>query len=140
MIAVEDGDEGRVNGLERGVDVSGLGVHVVGAGLVSDAGFKSELLKLLATAVVQDVDMQLVGGPVHVECAERGIAHHFQRLVIGGNQDVDMRPFLWIIGQRPPVLAAEARWSESSRGRGSRMHRISAASRHRMKNASSIPQ
>ena len=86
--------------LQRGVDVAGLGMLVVVAGLVADAGLEGELLKLLAAAVVENVDVHLVGRPVHIERAQRGVAHHVQRLVIGGNQHIDMRPFLGIVRQR----------------------------------------
>ncbi len=91
---------GEVDGLERGVDVAGLGVHVVRARAVADAGLKGELLELLAAAVVEDVDVQLVGGPIHVERAERGVADDIERLVVGGDEDVDVRPFFGSIGQR----------------------------------------
>src|SRR5208283_5361267 len=64
-----------------------------------DAGIEGELLKFRATAVVEDVDVEFLGGPVHVERAQRGVTHHIERLVVGGNEHVDVRPFLRIVGQ-----------------------------------------
>ena len=73
---------------------------VVGARPVADAGIEGELLELRAAAVVEDVDVKLFRGPIHVERAQRGITHHVERLVIGGNEHVDVRPFVCIVGQR----------------------------------------
>ena len=99
VVAVEDGHQRRSEGLERGVDVARLGVGVVRAGFVADPGLEGEALKLLAAAVVKNVDVQLVGRPVHVQCAQRRVAHHIERLVVGGDQNVDVRPFLGILRQ-----------------------------------------
>ncbi len=99
VIGVEDRDQRRMRGFEGGVDVARLGVLVVGARPVADAGIEGELLKFRAAAVVEDVDVELVGGPIHVERAQRGVTHHVERLVVGGNEHVDVRPFLRIVGQ-----------------------------------------
>ena len=100
VVAVEDGHKRRTHAFQRGVDVARLGMFVVAASLVAGSGFEGELLKLLAPAVVQNVDVYLVRGPVHVQRAQGGVAHQVQRLVIGRNQNVDVRPFLGRVGQR----------------------------------------
>ena len=115
VVAVEDGHERRGHGFERGVDVAGLGVFVVGAGPVADAGLEGELLKLLAAAVVEDVDVQLVGRPIHVERAESGVTDHVERLVVGGNEHVDVAAIRRDSRAAQPERGARARWSESSR-------------------------
>ena len=69
------------------------------ADLVADARLERKLLELLAPAVVQDVDVQLVRRPVDVQRAQRGVAHHIQRLVVRRNQYVDVRPFFFIVWQ-----------------------------------------
>ena len=99
MVAVEDGHVGGIQGIQRGVDVARLGVGIVVACLVSNAGFEGKLAELLAASVIQNVDVQFVRGPVHVERAQRGVAHHLQRLVVGGNQDIDVRPFFFVVGK-----------------------------------------
>ncbi len=100
MIGIEDGHQRRSDRFERGVDVAGLGKLIVGPGPVADAGLEGELLKFLAAAVVEDVDVEFVGGPIHVERAEGGEADDVERLVEGGNEDVDVGPVLGILGQR----------------------------------------
>ena len=100
MIGVEDGNERRAHALQRGVDVARLSILVVGTGLVADASLKGELLKLWAVAVVEDVDVHLVGRPVHIERAQRGVAHHVQGFVIGGYYYINVGPFIRVVGQR----------------------------------------
>src|SRR6202044_3026258 len=51
VVAVEDGDVRRGQRLERGVDIAGLGVEIVGTNLVSDASLESEVGKFFAAAV-----------------------------------------------------------------------------------------
>ncbi len=43
--------------------------------------------------------MQLVRRPVNVQGAQRRVTHHVQGLIIGGNQDIDVRPFIRIVRQ-----------------------------------------
>ena len=78
--------------MEGAVDVAGLGVSVVVAGDVADAGFFGEGAEGLALAVVEDVDVELVGGPVDVHGGERGIANDAEGLVVGGDEEIDVGP------------------------------------------------
>ena len=57
VIAVEDSHQRRRHALQGGVDVSRLGMHVVFANLVANAGLKCKALKLLTPPVVQNIDM-----------------------------------------------------------------------------------
>ena len=75
VVAVEDGKIGCVEASEGGVDVAGLGVLVVVARLVADAGLFGEEAELFAFAVVEDVDTESVGWPVDVHGGQRGILH-----------------------------------------------------------------
>ncbi len=74
-------------------------MKIVGADLVSDACLESEVGELFTPAVVEDVDVQLVCRPVNVQRAQRREAHHVERLVVGRNQNVDVRPVAFIVGQ-----------------------------------------
>ena len=73
---------------------------VVVARHVADAGLFGELAELLALAVVEDVDVELVGGPVDVHRGERGVFHDAERLVVGGDEEIDRGPLVGIVGQR----------------------------------------
>ncbi len=75
-------------------------VCVVRPGSVTDAGLEGELLELLAAAIVEDVDVQLVDRPIHIECAERGVAHYVEGLVKRGDEHVDVGPIGGIFRQR----------------------------------------
>ena len=99
VIGIEDGDVGGAEAFEGVVDVAGLGLGVVAAGDVADAGFDGELAELFAVAVVEDVDVEFVGGPVDVEGGERGVADDAERLVVGGDEEVDFGPVLGIVRQ-----------------------------------------
>ena len=100
MVGIEDGHQWRSGRFERGVDVAGLGKLIVGPGSVADAGLEGELLEFFSAAVVEDVDVEFVGGPIHVERAEGGEADDVKRLIDGGDEDVDIGPVLKILGQR----------------------------------------
>ena len=100
VVAIEDGHKWRVDALERVVDVARLGILVAVARHVSDACFLSKGTEVFPPAVVEDVDVELVGGPVDVHCGERGEAHHAQRLVEGGDQQVHRGPLFGVVGER----------------------------------------
>ena len=100
VIRVEDRDQRRMDGFEGGVDVARLGVLVVRARAVANAGIAGELLELRPAAVVEEIDVELCGGPIHVESTQRGVTHHVERLVVCGNEHIDVRPFFGIVGQR----------------------------------------
>ena len=78
----------------------GLGVLVVVPDLVADAGLEGELRELLAAAVIQDVDVQFVRRPVHVQRGQCGVPDHLQRFVVGRNKNVDVRPLILVARKR----------------------------------------
>jgi hypothetical protein len=99
VVAVEDRDELAIRARQRRVEVAGLGMQVVAAGEVAHAAGLAELPELLAAAVVEQVDPQLVDRPVHRLGRQHRAAHHIQRLVVGRNEDVDGGPQAAVLGQ-----------------------------------------
>ena len=75
MVAVEDRDELAVGARQCGVEVAGLGVQVVAAGEVASPAGQAELLEIIATAVIEQIDPQLVGRPVHRLGRQHGATH-----------------------------------------------------------------
>ena len=125
VIAVENGDQIGACVFEGGVDVAGLGVLVVGTGDVSDAVVGGELAELVAAAVVEDVDVETVGRIVHVERGHDGGFDDVERLIVGGDEDVDGRPFGGVLRQRnrfpaERLEALEVAQGEDQRGVGLR--------------------
>ena len=100
VVAVEDGDVRRVQSFEGAIDVAGLGVFVVVAGHVADAGLFGEGAKLGTFAVIKDVDVELVGRPIHVDRGQGGVANNAERLVVAGDEDVDGGPVFCAVGKR----------------------------------------
>ena len=107
---------GAVQPLQRAVDVAGLGVLVVVARHVADAGLFGERAELLALAIIQDVDVQLVRRPVDIHRRQRRVTHHAQRLVVGRDQQVDLRPLVRIFRQRHRRAAQRPQRLHDSRG------------------------
>ena len=66
---------------------------------VADAGLFGKLAELIALAVVEDVDVELVRRPVDVHRRQRRVLHHVQRLVVSRDQKIDRRPLLRIVRQ-----------------------------------------
>ncbi len=99
VVTVEDGDIGCVETRKGGVDVAGLGVLVVVARHVANAGLFGESAELFAFAVVEDVDVELVGWPVDIHRGESGVLHDAERLVVGGDEEIDGGPQVGVVGQ-----------------------------------------
>ena len=111
VVGVEQGDVFTVGDLQRFVKVTGLGVEVVVAANVVHADLAAEVAEVVAAAVVQHVDTQLVLGPVHCLGGEDGQFYDAQRFVISGDEHVDRRPLFglglqphWRATQRPGGL------------------------------------
>jgi hypothetical protein len=96
--AIEDDDVGSIELSQGVVDVAGLGVLIVVAGHVTDGGFFGELAKLFSPAVVEQVDVETVGGPVDVHGSEGGVLHNAKGLVVGGNEEIDGGPLVDVVG------------------------------------------
>ena len=101
--------------LQRAIDVARLGMLVIVARHVPDAGFFRERAELLPLAIIQDVDIQLVRRPVDIHRGQRRIPHHVQRLVVGRDQQVDRGPHIRVFRQAAPVFGAAARASAGIR-------------------------
>jgi hypothetical protein len=100
VVAVEDGDERGAHLRQRVVDVAGLSVKIVLARDVADPGLLGEEAEVLAAAVVKDVDVELFGRVVDVDGGQGGVADQRERLVVGGDKDVDVGPVGFAVGQR----------------------------------------
>src|ERR1700733_12742168 len=72
---------------------------VVVARHVADVGLFGELAELVTLAVVEDVDVELVGGTVDVHRGERGVFHYAEWLVVGGDEEIDCGPLGGAVGQ-----------------------------------------
>ena len=92
VVAVVDRDELARGELHRVVDVAGLGVVVFVALDVMNAGGLGKILYPISTAVVEDVDVDLVFRPVEVLGGEDRGFNDFKRLVVGRNENVDCGP------------------------------------------------
>ena len=94
MVAVKNRHQIAVEQFQRMVEVTGLGVTVVGAGDVVDAHFLGKRLEAWAVAVIEQMDAQLVFRPVDAQrCIHRATGYG-QLFVVGGNQQVDHRPLI----------------------------------------------
>ena len=105
VVAVEDGDQITTGLRQRVVDVAGLGALAALALDVFGARFIGEFGERLAAAVVQQIDVELVPRPVEIERRQHGRRHHVQRFVVGGDEDIDGRPLLVVLGQFANVAA-----------------------------------
>ena len=77
VVTVKDCDVGRAQLLESSIDVAGLRALVIGAAHVADTGFLGKLLKIIATAIVEDV---YVNGGITIQGFLR--AGLIQRLIV----------------------------------------------------------
>ena len=100
VVAVEDHDVLAVRDGHRMVDVARLGMIVLIALDVARACGLRKGLDKVATAVVEHVDVELVGRPVHVERGVNRRLDDVERLVVGRDEDVDVGPDGAVGGQR----------------------------------------
>ncbi|HWO15904.1 MAG TPA: hypothetical protein VNM89_04240 [Solirubrobacterales bacterium] len=87
VVGVEHEDEVAVGARQRRVDVSRLGVGVVGPGQVARAGRLRQFRHLLAAPVVEQPGRVRIGEGA---AAGQGRGNHFDRLVVGADVDVDL--------------------------------------------------
>ena len=130
MVAVEDDDELAVRDAERVIDVARFGVVVLFALDVVDADRTGEFRKGVAASVVEQVNAELILGPVEVERGvDRGL-DDLEGLVVGRNEDVDRRPRAAVLGKRAGLSVehpadlevAEHRHDEGVDFRGEKKH------------------
>ena len=100
VVGIEDGDVVAVGQLQRVVEVASLGVEVVRANDVADPGLGAEVAELLAAAVIEHVDVELVLRPVDGLGGEGGELDDLQRLVVGGDVHIHRRPQGGVARQR----------------------------------------
>lgn len=100
VVAVEDGDQLALGDRQRVIDVAGLGVLVGRPDQVAATRLLGEALELRPTSVVEDVDLELVGGVIHDHRRQHGRLHDVEAFVVGRDIDVDRRPLLDVGGQR----------------------------------------
>jgi hypothetical protein len=81
------------------IDVASLGMVVFLARDVADPGGLGEFAERLAAAIVEDVDMQLLGRVIDIVGGEGGITNQRKRFIVGGDEHVDVRPEAFVIGQ-----------------------------------------
>ena len=92
MVAVKNRYQLTVDLGQGMVQVAGLGVAVVGPGDIVDARFLGELFEAWTVAVIEQVNAQLVLGPVDTQRGIHRAAGHRELFVVGRYQQVDRRP------------------------------------------------
>src|SRR5436190_10654342 len=100
VIRVENRDQLATCTSECVVNVSSLGVGVVIAGDVTCAYLRTKMRKFPPAAIVQHKYFELCCGIVQGQRAQHGCAHNAQRFVVGGNENINGRPLLWIACER----------------------------------------
>ena len=105
VVAVKNGNVVGTRHLQRLVDVACLGVVVVVTHQIAHVELGTEVAKLRPAAVVEHVNVQPVGRPVHAHGRENRLTHDPQRLVVGRNEHIHAGPgtdVLWH-GNRAPL-------------------------------------
>ena len=92
VIAVEDGNEVRAGPGQGLVEISRLGMPVVGPVEVPDAHFGGEFPQAVAVSVVKQMDVQPIRWPVKVLGRQHRGPDHRERFVVGRDVDVDVGP------------------------------------------------
>ncbi len=105
VVAVKDGDVFGMRDLERRIDVARLGVVVVVTHQIAHVELGTEVAKLRPAAVVEHVNVQPVGRPVHAHGRENRLTHDPQGLVVGGNEHIHAGPGTDVLrhGNRAPL-------------------------------------
>ena len=99
VVAVKNRHQIAVEQFQRMVEVTCLGVTVVGAGDVVDAHLFGERLEAWTVAVIEQMDAQLVFRPVDAQRRIHRATGYGQLFVVGGNQQVDHRPLAGVCRQ-----------------------------------------
>ena len=92
MVAVVDRNEFTGGVLHRVIDVACLGVIVFVTLDVVNAGSFCKSFNPVATAVVENIDVDFVFGPVKVLGGKNRGLNDFKRFVVSRNEDVDRGP------------------------------------------------
>ena len=100
MVAIENQDVFTLGDLHRMIKIASLGVVVIWTNDVPNTRQLRELTKLIASTVVQNIDVQLVLRPIDGHRAQNGRAHNRQIFVVGRNIDIHRRPCGRVVRQR----------------------------------------
>ena len=100
MVAVEYGDVFSGSAGEGVVEIAGLGMAPLGPGEILDSGRIGEIPEGRAIPIVEEIDLELFGGPVQVQCTQDRRPDNGQGFVVGGDEDVHVRPELRLFGKR----------------------------------------
>ncbi|MNS04683.1 hypothetical protein D3C72_360670 [compost metagenome] len=100
VVAVKNRDKFSRGVLQRVVNVPGFRMFMRGTSDIFHPDAVGKLAKFLATAVVQNPDIELVFRPVDAERRINGVFHHAQIFVIGRNENIHRRPLRGIFRQR----------------------------------------
>ena len=99
VVAVENRHQIAVEQFQGMVEVTRLGVTVVGAGDVVDTHFLGEGLETWAVTVIEQMDAQLVFRPVDTQRRIHRATGNRQFFVVGGNQQIHYRPLIGVCRQ-----------------------------------------
>ena len=98
-VGVEHGHKRRVGDGQCMVDVAGLGMAVVGAGQIAGTFRGAIIAKPGAAAIVGDPYLEV--GPIECLRADDGLFQNVERLVVGGDDEVDRGPAIPRDGGKP---------------------------------------
>ena len=105
MVAVEQREQIAICLGHGVIKIPCLGMAVVRPCQVAGSACGRELAELIPLAIVQDIDLQFVLGPIHVQGGMHGGRHHAQVLVIRRDEQVDAGPRIGIRRERRRLTA-----------------------------------
>ena len=100
VVAIEERDEFTISDLERLVQIAGLRVQVVIARDVLAPGLIGKIAEFRAPAIIEQVDVELIGRPVHRHRRKHRLLDDSKRLVVGGDENIDGGPGPGVFGKR----------------------------------------
>ena len=100
MVTVKNRDKGTVCDCHGVIDVAGLSMIVLNTFNVAHSNFASKIFDHIATAIIEHIDVKLIGRPVHVLSGINRGLNHIQRFVIGRDKNVHIRPQGFIVWHR----------------------------------------
>lgn len=96
VVGIKHGDVFAIGGLERFVQVTGLGVVIVFTGQVANTDLLAELAKVFSAAVIKYVDTQFVSRPINGLRRKNGQFDDAQRFVVRRDKHIHSRPLTGI--------------------------------------------
>ena len=74
------------------VQIARLGMGVVRSSDVAHPSFLGKATEFIPPPIVQDINIDLVAWPIHPLGGKNRRLQHLERLVIGGNENIDSGP------------------------------------------------